>query len=70
MGNIICVKILPSCSHTLKFHYFCISANKQWVHPPDTLTRGHIVYNVKVSKSHMETHIKLWEECSVPWIHY
>ena len=22
-------------------------ASKQWVHPPDTLTRGHIVYNVK-----------------------
>ncbi|CAC5402128.1 GULP1 [Mytilus coruscus] len=23
------------------------AANKQWVHPPDALTRGHIVYNVK-----------------------
>ncbi|VDH95481.1 Hypothetical predicted protein [Mytilus galloprovincialis] len=26
------------------------AANKQWVHPPDALTRGHIVYNVKFNK--------------------
>ena len=25
------------------------AANKQWVHPPEALLRGHIVYNVKVS---------------------
>ena len=31
----------------LCFLFFLFSANKQWVHPPEALLRGHIVYNVK-----------------------
>lgn len=30
------------------------SALKQWVHPPDKLLTGHIVYNVKVRRSEVK----------------
>lgn len=33
------------------------SALKQWVHPPDKLLTGHIVYNVKVGRSRFFTYI-------------
>lgn len=33
------------------------SALKQWVHPPDKLLTGHIVYNVKVRRSRLFTYI-------------
>lgn len=33
------------------------SALKQWVHPPDKLLTGHIVYNVKVRRSRFFTYI-------------
>lgn len=40
------------------------SALKQWVHPPDKLLTGHIVYNVKVRRSEVKT-LYIYCNCKV-----
>lgn len=35
------------------FFFLFVTENKNWIHPPETLQKGHIAYLVKVSREEL-----------------